>query len=147
MELQEGADGQVLRHLERGAGPRWLESTLAVAMAKDGALAVVDEPLSTKPRDPATWLHIFSPTGDPLRSRRLPDSVRVDALAFDRGRIALLGGRQLWMLNEQGTLISRSLLPEETVEWGHHVFFSPAGDELWLFPHYRAEMYRFALKP
>lgn len=138
-----GADGEVRRVHERGAAPRWLESLGAMAMAEDGALVVLDSALAPESRDPVPWLHVFTPEGDALRSYRLPAAVHPHALAFERGRIALVGGRDLWMLSEEGEPLLHTVLPAQVGDAPWTFFFSPSGDELWVFPHHRAEMLRF----
>ena len=143
------SDGAKLHRWERGANRRWLESVWSAATARDGALAVVDAPNPESSRDPRPSVHVFTPDGAPVRSLRIPDPAHVDLhgqIAFERGRIALLDKEELWMLSEEGTPLFHATLPAEVVK-PQRLFFSPAGDELWVFPIARAEMFRFAAQP
>ena len=142
-----GADGEVLEIIERGANGRWFQGFFEAAVAPDGGLAVLDEPNPwISSRDPSTWVHLISPTGEPQRSSRIPDQFTGYPchIAFDGRRIALLHGRALLLLNEDGSPIGRMTLSAELGE-PYYVFFSPSGSELWVFPHCRPEMHRFAL--
>jgi hypothetical protein len=142
------ADGKRSRIL-RGANGRWFQSLWAADVSLDGGLAVLDEPSSSGGRVPSTWVHLFAPTGEAVRSLRVPDEFRGYTganIAYDGRRIALLHNRSLLLLNEDGSPIVRMTLPDELGE-PYYLFFSPDGRELWVFPHMRHEMFRFAVPP
>jgi hypothetical protein len=137
------ADGVERVSTERAPNGRWLEALLPSAMDVDGTLAVLDEPIGSNPRDPSLWLHLFAPSGRPLRSVRV-DEARWSpgGLAIHDGRVALLGdGAVLFLTAPDGTLVGRATLPDDLRDPAY-LYFSPSG-ELWVFPHYRAEMWRF----
>jgi hypothetical protein len=139
--------GEVV-HIDRGANRRWFQTLWVGSVAPDGGLAVLDEPILLKSRDPSTWVHLFTSTGEARRSLRMPYGFFGYGanIAFDGRRIALLHNRSLLLLNEDGSPIGRMTLSEELSE-AYYLFFSPDGRELWAFPHMRHEMFRFALPP
>ena len=116
-------------------------------MAPDGSLAVLDEPNpGIGSRDPSTWVQLIAPTGEARRSLRVPDEFNgyYSTIAFDGRRVAVLHGRLLLLLDEDGSPIGRMTFSEDLGET-FYVFFSPDGRELWVFPHMRHEMFRFEL--
>jgi len=142
-----GEDGQRRQVIERGANGRWFQNFFVAAVAPDGSLTVLDQPNPwISSRDSSTWVHSFAPTGEARRSLRVPDEFGCYGghIAFGGRRIALLQEKSLLLLNVDGSPIGRMTLPEELGE-PYYLFFSPSGDELWIFPHCRHEMFRFAL--
>ncbi|HEX6884960.1 MAG TPA: hypothetical protein VF530_16410, partial [Planctomycetota bacterium] len=139
-----GADGRVQRTSERAPNGRWLEALWLSSMDRDGSLAVLDEPIGVA-RDPAQWIHLFGPDARPSHSLRLGqkvDTSRAGAMALRAGRLALLVEGEVLFLREDGSPIGTAPLPSELHEPAF-LFFAPGGDELWVFPHMRAEMWRF----
>jgi hypothetical protein len=130
--------------IERGANRRWFQELTAVAVAPDGALAVFDEPNSgIASRDPSTWVHVFAADGDALRSIEVSGRSTLPRIACDERRIALLLERELLLFTRDGAAIGRVSFPEELEEAS--IFFAGSANELWVFPHYRPDMWRFAL--
>jgi hypothetical protein len=140
----EDAEGKEVSAVERGANGRWFQDLWEASAAPDGALAVLDEPNEgIRSRDPSTWVHLLDTSGKPLRSLRVPDAFSGGHVAYDGGRIALLRGRELLFVAGDGRMLGRATLPESMGE-PYHFFFGPPG-ELWVFPHYPAEMVRLGL--
>jgi hypothetical protein len=139
------AEGRVQFSTERAPDGRWLEGLSLSTMDVDGTLAVLDEPIGPA-RDPAQRLHVLAPNGEPVHSVRLTRKVETwlqGALALRDGRLALIvEDGVLFLRARDGCPLGLAPLPAELRQPAFQ-FFSPDGRELWVFPHMRAEMWRF----
>jgi len=127
--------GELIRRLERTAANEWFEDPIALGVALDGSVVVVDQ------AGPA--LHFHDPRGTPLGHVDLPSENVYWDVAFD-GSLAMLisDAQELLLVTLDGPSIRRIPTGLQSIAG---LFFSPDGAEIWVFPYQEPEMIRFAL--
>lgn len=132
IELVDGA-GRSVRWLERTAENEWLERPLALGVASDGSVAVVDE---AGPR-----IHFYGPAGEPRGSAALPDGGFYYVVAYDGTSAVVVGdATDLLVAVPGGAPLRRFPTGLQSITG---LFFSPDGTELWVFQ--KAEMLGYAI--
>lgn len=126
-----GADGKVLRTIERRPDNNWLERVQTAAVAPDGGLAVTA--YDSRAIESRPVLCAYTPSGEPVTTIALPADGYVLRLAFN-GRVVVYRQDKSWFVADVASGAVRRLavdLPENPASlW--QCFFVAGGDELWL---------------
>lgn len=127
-------DGAIKRKVSKHASGQWLGSVGQAAVAPDGAVAVVGEPMSGPWWEPGR-VSVYDAEGSPVRSFVLPGQWRFSRVAFNGKHVAATSGGSVLICSLKSGECSRFRpepdRPEEEAWW--QLFSTPDGRELWLF--------------
>jgi hypothetical protein len=129
-----GEDGRLERTIHKRPDGKWMQRVREGAVSPDGSLAVVVGPQGWIPPSGRTFLCVYSPHGDPVRSIPLGDRSASSRVAFD-GSTAVIadtndGALYLYDLDGDDERPAKFDPPGPAKWWTP--FFSPDGEELWL---------------
>lgn len=138
------AEHKVEKRIRHRSDRHWLSNPSHASIGLDGSLAIgSSERVGWYSSVP--YISLFNQKAEPLRTIQLSKDWHEHCFAYSGQYLAFLSDTALFLLDNEGRLIDRQVLPEGfDAKREHALFFARQGRELWLMAN-GIRLHRFAL--